>query len=360
MSARQWFRFENAASDPTVAEIHIIDFIGDWLDDFFGFGVTAKSFVDELSKLPDAVKTIKVHINSPGGDVFAALNIANALREQASKGREVETVIDGLAASAASIIAMAGQRVRMADNALLMIHNPWTVGIGNAAEMRKTAETLDTVRDTIIATYRWHATLDEKDIADLMDAETWMEADEAIGWGFATEKVEGLKAAASLRPQAIAKLEIPEKYRARVEALLKPASDPGKAEPSAPQPAAAAEILRLCAEAGASVQFASALIAENLSLDQAQARIATDKAQREAALARANQIRTLCANAKLAELADGYIAGGMSVEAVMAHLTTITARLDKVEIDGGLRPDLGAADVKTSWQRVIARMNKRR
>src|SRR5690606_18599525 len=126
-------------------------------------------------------------------------------------------VIDGLAASAASIIAMAGQRVRMADNALLMIHNPWTVGIGNAAEMRKTAETLDTGRDTIIATYRWHATLDEKDIADLMDAETWMEADEAIGWGFATEKVEGLKAAASLRPQAIAKLEIPEKYRARVE-----------------------------------------------------------------------------------------------------------------------------------------------
>src|SRR5690554_5721149 len=102
---KSWYRVENAASDPTVVDIHIIDVVGGWVDDminrFWGveLTVTAKQFVEDLAKLDDQVTAINVHINSPGGDVFGGLNIANALREQESKGRTVTTYVDGLAAS---------------------------------------------------------------------------------------------------------------------------------------------------------------------------------------------------------------------------------------------------------------------
>src|ERR1051325_2166278 len=199
MKAREWFKFQAAADDASVVDIHIIDFIGDWIDDYWGFGVTAKAFLDQLAKLSNDVKTVRVHINSPGGDVFAASNIANALREQqASKGRTVETIVDGIAASAASIILMAGSTIKVADNGVVMVHNPWTIAVGNAADMRKSADTLDTLRNTIVATYKWHSSLSDDELVALMDAETWMDADEAIAKGFATEKVEGLKAAATI------------------------------------------------------------------------------------------------------------------------------------------------------------------
>ena len=86
MKGHSWYRIENAASDPTVVDIHIIDIIGDWIDQMLNeawgqqITVTAKAFVDDLAKLPDAVKMIRLHVNSPGGDVFAALNIANVCR----------------------------------------------------------------------------------------------------------------------------------------------------------------------------------------------------------------------------------------------------------------------------------------
>jgi ATP-dependent Clp protease protease subunit len=221
-----WYRFRDAA-DPKVAEIYVDDFIGDWVDQFINeyldttSPLTAKAFIADLAALPDTVKTIRVHINSPGGDVFAATTIANSLRDQrVTKGRKVETVIDGLAASAASIIAMAGSPVRMADNALLMIHDPWSVAMGNAAEMRKAADVLDQVRDTIVAAYRWHSTLEPKAIEKLMAAETWLDAEAAQEGGFVDEVVSGLKAAASINPKAVERLNIPERFRARVDALL--------------------------------------------------------------------------------------------------------------------------------------------
>lgn len=338
-----WYRLQNAASDPSVAEIHIIDFIGDWIDDWIKelYGdsspVTAKSFIDELSKLPDTVKSLHIHINSPGGDVQGGINIANALREQASKGRTVETFIDGIAASIASVIAMAGSKVHIADNALVMVHNPWSIAIGNAGEMRKTADILDTIRTQIINTYKWHSPLDDKQLEKLMDAETWMDADEAIANGFATDKVEGLKAAAALDARAMARMSVPDKYRARVEALVKipaPAPEPPKA-------AGALDVLRTC-EAASCLDMAAALIAERATLEAVNERVGAERARRAAAVARETSIRALCDRATLPDLAASYIDGGMSVAAVQAQLTTITAKLDRVEIDGGLHPDAGA------------------
>lgn len=339
---KSWFRFENAAADPTVAEIHIIDFIGSWGQDlmnrYYGeqIGVTARAFVEQLAALPEAVKTIKVHINSPGGDVQAGVNIANALREQQSKGRSVETFIDGIAASIASVIAMAGSKVHIADNALVMIHNPYTVGIGNAAEMRKTADVLDAIRGQIIATYKWHSSLDDAAIAALMDAETWMDATEAIDRGFATDKVEGLQAAASIDPRAVGALKVPEKFKARVDALL------AKPEPRQdPVAAGTDDVLRLCADAGLDLAFARTLIDSKATLADVTAKVAGEKGRRAAAATRATEIRAACALANLPELAEGYIGGAMTLDAVKAHLAALRPKLDKAEIDGGLDPSQG-------------------
>ncbi len=338
---RQWFRFDNA-NDSSIAEIQILDFIGSWDDDWFArnfgydMGVTARAFVEQLAALPEGVKAIHVHINSPGGDVQGGVNIANALREQQAKGRTVETFIDGIAASIASVIAMAGSKVHIADNALVMVHNPLTIAIGNAGEMRKTADLLDTVRGQILASYKWHSSLSDEALIALMDAETWMDADEAIANGFATDKVEGLKAAASIDPKALATLKVPEKFKARVDAVLrKPEPEPAK-----PVAAAAADVLRLCRE-GEVLDLAERLITENATVDQVTAAVTEAKNTRAASAARSKEITALCATAKLPELAAGYISGAMAPEAVRAHLTTVTAKIDRVEIDGSLNPSAG-------------------
>ena len=341
MKVRQWYRFSNDASDSTVADIHIVDIIGDWIDeiinDFWGIKatLTAKAFLDQLSKLDASVKTIRVHINSPGGDVFAALNIANALRDQQlTKGRTVETIIDGLAASAASIIAMAGSVVRMSDNALMMVHNPWSVAVGNAAEMRRTADTLDTVRDSLVATYQWHSTLEPDAIKALLDGETWMDATQALENGFATEVLSGLQAAATIDRGTVKALSIPEQFKSRVEAFL---------VPPAPGPAGALEVVRACNAAGCP-ELAEELIAAGATLELVTARVSTAKTAKAAAATRETEIRAMCARAKLPQLAAGYIKGGMSAEAVREHLATVQAAAgDNTQIDGALRPDAGTA-----------------
>ena len=338
---KSWFRFQNATEDASTVDIHILDVIGDWVDEWVNvlwgenLTLTAKAFVDQLAALPATVKALRVHINSPGGDVQAGVTIANALRDQQlSKGRTVETIVDGLAASSASVIAMAGSVVRMADNALMMIHNPYSAVVGNAAELRKSASILDTVGAQIVATYQWHSALDDKAIGKLMDAETWMTADEAIANGFATDKVEGLKAAALLSPKGVARLKVPDQYKARVDGWL----EPKPKEPETPKPAEALAVMRACREAGVP-DLAEALVAEGATDAQVTERVAAAKAAKAAADARETEVRALCAAAKLPELADGYVRGGMAVADIRVQLTTVTAKLDKVEIDGHLTPD---------------------
>lgn len=353
MKARQWYRFQNSADDPSVAELVIYDDIGQsWWDDN---AVTAKNFMDDLKALPSTVAKIVVRVNSLGGDCFDAIAIANALREQTARGRTVETVVDGIAASAASIVIMAGSTIRVADNALVMVHNPYTIEVGNAAAMRKTADALDKIRDTIVATYKWHSSMEAADLIGLMDAETWMNADEAIANGFATDKVEGLKAVASIDPRAAKNLTIPEKFKARVDALLKPAD----ATPAVPVAAPAADILAKVSAAGLDIAFASALVSEGLTVDQVSARIATAKADKAKATTRASEIRALCATAKQDRLAAGWIAGTISVKEVQDTLTDVTAQLDaKTTIDASLQPETGKAKAKIDPAAIYAARNK--
>lgn len=319
---RAWYRIVNAA-DGAAADLYVYDEIGAsfWNDQ----AVTAKAFIDEIQALPESVKTLRLHVNSPGGDPFEATAIANTLRAQRTeKGRSVEVSIEGLAASAATIITSAGDPIRIADNALMMVHDPSGLVWGPAAEMRKMADLLDTIRDSIIATYRWVSDLSAEALAELMAATTWMDANEAVANGFATEIVETVKVAASFRPEVRARLgAIPEAYRARIEALIVRPTEP------APPPVAAAprEVLARCKAAGY-LELAEPLIEAGATLDQVDAR-----------LAHAKEIRGLCATAKLAELAEGYIRAGTPADVVRTHLTTLTAKLDRSEIDSRLTPD---------------------
>ena len=134
----------------------------------------------------NAIKSPKIdmHINSPGGNVFDGAAIYNAVKRHEAS---VVSFIDGIAASIASVIALAGEKVIMAENALYMMHNPSGIVIGSADEMRKTADILDKVRDTMVGAYVGKSGQTEDEIKALLDAETFMSADEAKEAGFADE-----------------------------------------------------------------------------------------------------------------------------------------------------------------------------
>lgn len=354
MKPRAWFRFNNAADDPAIADLYIFDDIGkSWWDDD---AVSAKKFVDELNALPAKITTARVHVNSLGGDVFDGVAIANSLRAWAKNGRTVVTIVDGVAASTASIVIMAGTTIQISDNGMVFVHDPWTIGIGNSKDMRKLADDLDAIRGSILATYKWHSTLDDDALLALMDAETWMDADEAITNGFATEKVEGLKAAATLDARALAKLKVPDKFKDRVSAWLKPEPP----APPVPAAASASDVLAMCTEAGLDLPFASALIAAKATTEDVQARVSTEKTARATATTRATEITALCATAKMPTLAAGYIKGGISVDDVRAHLTTVTALRDStIDIDGSLPADQGArAKATLSTADIYAARNR--
>ena len=148
-----------------------------WLDD-----VSSKNIANELKNLD--VSTINLRINSGGGDVFSAIAISNLLKNHKAN---IIAHIDGLAASAATIITSACDKVIMPKNALFMIHNPWTVVGGEAKDMIKTAEQLDKVKNSIINTYKSKTNLEIEEISKLMDEETWLDSYEAKEKGFIDE-----------------------------------------------------------------------------------------------------------------------------------------------------------------------------
>ena len=156
-------------------------------DSWFDDDITPKKFKAELTA---SAGDIAVWLNSPGGDVFAAAQIYNMLMDY--KG-SVKVRIDGLAASAASVIAMAGTKVMMAPTALMMIHNPLTVAIGDTEEMQKAIAMLDEVKESIINAYEIKTGQSRAKISHLMDGETYMNANKAVELGFADGILEDAK-----------------------------------------------------------------------------------------------------------------------------------------------------------------------
>lgn len=150
-------------------------------DSWFDDDVTPQLFKEELNS---GDGNITVWINSPGGDCVAAAQIYNMLMEY--KG-DVTVKIDGIAASAASVIAMAGTKVLMSPVSMLMIHNPMTIAFGNKGEMEKAISMLDEVKESIINAYEIKTGMSRAKLSHLMDAETWMDANKAVELGFADD-----------------------------------------------------------------------------------------------------------------------------------------------------------------------------
>ena len=161
---------------------------------WWGDEITPKDFKADLDALGD-ISTLNVYINSPGGDVFAGQAIHSMLKRHSAT---VHVYVDGLAASIASVIAMAGDKIIIPENAMIMIHNPWTVTAGNAADLREVADRLDKINETIKSTYLSKAKINEAKLTELMDAETWLSAREAVDYGFADEIEDAKDYAASL------------------------------------------------------------------------------------------------------------------------------------------------------------------
>lgn len=181
---RKWYDIK--AKDDS-ADVHIYDVIGeDWMG-----GISAKQFVDDINRLD--VKQLNVHINSPGGDVFDGTAMYNALVNHKAR---VTTYIDGAAISMASVVAMAGDHIVMAENAMMMIHNPWTLAMGDADEFRKTAEVLDKTKLNLLAAYTKQSDIEQVLISAMMDDETWMTGPEALENGFVDEVTIPVKLAA--------------------------------------------------------------------------------------------------------------------------------------------------------------------
>lgn len=172
--------FRAALQTDGTLELLVYEDIGeDW---WTGGGVTAKTVKQQLDSA-GIYNRIAVRINSPGGDAFEGVAIMNLLRSQK---KPVDVFVDGIAASAASIVAMAGESITMGRSSMMMVHNAWTYCMGDGDDMRKCADTLDRISLSIGQAYveRTGKTADE--IKAIMDAETWMGADECVAEGFAT------------------------------------------------------------------------------------------------------------------------------------------------------------------------------
>jgi len=186
---------------------------GDIGESMWGDSVTASSIKSDLSGMQG---DITVRINSPGGSVFDGFAIYNLLR---AHDGAVTVYVDGLAASAASVIAMAGDEVVMGDAAMMMIHDPWTMAIGSSEEFLKTAETLEKIKDSIVIAYLSRAKgLDSDEVSNMMREETWMTSREALDMGFATRIHDHDAQIANLQRPWINKAPDPEKISERPQA----------------------------------------------------------------------------------------------------------------------------------------------
>lgn len=191
---KKFWAWKNQADD-TGTETRVLELYGtiaeeSWFDD----DITPAQFREELFA---GSGPVTVWINSPGGDCIAASQIYTMLMDYKN---DVTVKIDGIAASAASVIAMAGTEVLMAPTALMMIHNPATIAMGDHADMQKAIEMLDEVKESIINAYEIKTSLSRAKLSHLMDAETWMNANKAVELGFADGILEDEKAAEVVIP----------------------------------------------------------------------------------------------------------------------------------------------------------------
>ena len=288
-------------------EISIFDEIG-------MYGISAKQFLADLASIP-AEHSILLKIHSPGGEVFDGNAIANALTRRGN----VEVQIEGIAASMATIISLAGVPVKMAANGYYMIHNPWGMAMGDAAELRDQAELLDKIRANMVSAYAAKSGQSPEQITEWMDAETWFSATEAQAAGFVDEVTDEIRIAASAnRPRLLAK------FRNTPAALLTP--EPPRMENEIETPAAEPEVEILDSVVSESAEVETPVVSEEVAAEQPAEEVAEEKAPEQpvalvAKIAAADQILAKY-NAALAER-----------DAALAEISAYKAKLDNASLE---------------------------
>ena len=215
VKSSKWYKIK-AKEDS--AEISIFGDIG---ASWFGDSVTAADFKKDFDAVKDKA-SIHILINSPGGDVFDGIAIYNII---ATEREKVSVEVMALAASAASIIALAGSSLTIDTAGFFMIHNPWSWAMGGADDMRETADLLDKIGGELVNIYEAHSDLSADEIQEYMDADTWFTADEAVEAGFADEQIEHEAVAASVSVDSrYAYKHVPERFQGSAEGNKKPAT----------------------------------------------------------------------------------------------------------------------------------------
>lgn len=179
----KWFNIQGKATD-AVAEVYIFDEIG-------AYGISAQEFITEMKEYKDT--PVNLRINCIGGDVFDGMAMYNIIKKREAK---TTAYIEGIAASMGSVIALAADEVVMAENSLFMIHNAWGGAMGGAEDMRKTASVLEKISGEIASIYKRKTRLSLDRINDMMDEETWLNAEEAYELGFVDTISDSIKVAA--------------------------------------------------------------------------------------------------------------------------------------------------------------------
>ena len=339
------------------AEVVIYDEIG-------AYGVSARGFLAELGAIPDAA-AIDLRLNSPGGSVFDAVAIHNALTRHSGT---VTVWIDGIAASAASYVAMAGDEIVMPENAFLMIHDPSGLVMGTAADMRAMAETLEKIAGSMTRGYASRSGKPEAEIAALMAAETWFDAQEALQAGLATRLAEPVRIAASFDIARFRNAP-PELIEAVTETVA--ASNGFETEDNAPD-----------AEGTGSDQHIAEpepeSLADDKTFDPAQADVAGGNTHpvpsdpggtcagastapeaatiRAEAMAHARAVIDLCRLAGQSQMAGRFLEEEASLEAVRTRL--IEARAEATPEITPHHPQPGRSSTARPWGDVIARTFK--
>ena len=306
-----WFTVK-AQANAALADISIYEPIGSW-------DLTAAQFIAQVKALGD-VSQINLDINSPGGDVFEALTIFNFLKRHSAK---VTVTVGGVAASAASLIAMAGDTIIMPNNTMMMIHNPWTWAAGNADELREQADMLDKIGGALFNTYQSRTGMDEEALKAMLATDTWLTADECLAHGFCDQVVDPITASAvfdvskfpeqaqavfAVAKQRKAQASIAEDHTPTDDEVLELLGDGTEPEPQAPETPLtdiddddhylaqaeadaleyAATVVELCALASLP-QKAAGFIKAKTSLTDVKASLLTAKANAQPALSTTQQ-----------------------------------------------------------------------
>ncbi|MCF5701361.1 head maturation protease, ClpP-related [Pseudomonas syringae] len=306
---KTWYAVHaSGESTERVIEVFVYGEIGAW-------GITANQFVQDLRAMDDGVSPVVAAFNSIGGDLFDGLAMHNALSRL---GERCTGRIDALAASAASVAVCGAHRVVIAANAMLMIHNPYTYTGGSAEDFRRVADVLDQTLEAIIAAYKAKAPdIDDAELRRMVDAETWLTANEAVALGLADEVGDGVKVKACLGQGAVL-----QRFQNAPADLLAQLDEPPEADPDldpvdpplVPPVVESAKLALMvtqrCTAAGISNLIEPLLKSTQLESEEIVL----------AGLARAKAINDLCVAARLPEFSAEYVAAGLDAPAVRARL----------------------------------------